>query len=318
MNDNDSEKSCKVCSYQRYTYDEFEDEWTLSEPEAKLPEAKYNIFYYNCFADFPQEKLAQITETVTSICQVVFRYQGKLIGGVVRDYFIPKLQHEQTFKSTYVQLLMSFISIRDLCNMIIDYFKPLFLPSLEQNPKDIDVWITNKEQELNILHEFHRIGFRVKQREYMEPHEKINRRYPFPLNQYHVIIGDIVIWVDFIQSQDCPTDDFSVNLLSYDGVRFKCEEYKEYPYLALHGVDAPLPKFTAEDIIQQIQNKTTYILPKYLLSPVEFAAERIQKIHKHKGYEFLNASSARDEIYENSHLCKRKKRQRTDDLGSSS
>lgn len=263
---------------------------------------RYNIFYYNIFT-LPREtfvdgvclyelqevrsRFLDIIDSMAQICNVIFKYQGKLIGGVVRDYFVPKLKHEslQENHQRKVKCTMhEFIPILDLCNIVLEYTTELFISSMDQNPKDIDVWVQNESQAQQILTELINLEYTVFNRD-LNRSSPLNSHYRFPVLQYSVFKEDIIIRIDFLISIASPTDDFSVNLLSYDGNKLKCEEFNNDFQLI---TNAP-SDFTVQDIVSQIESRSTYFLPRYFGRGITTQQQyRIKHLSNDKKYTFIN------------------------------
>src|SRR5437588_680616 len=78
-----------------------------------------------------------------------------------------KKKFEQITKIIYLQLNIYNNICKDVCNIIIDYYQDkndIFISSIDQNPKDIDIWIQNTEQEIKILNELKNLGFQINDR----------------------------------------------------------------------------------------------------------------------------------------------------------
>ena len=252
-----------------------------------------------------------ISNRIARISSIVFKYNGKLFGGFVRDYLIPKFEFDQLQRQqhnpTLLSSLIEFIQVKDVCKIILEYENNPFMPTLEQDPKDVDIWIQTDQQRFQILQDLKEEGFDIQNRNLhkysvINDNELLNYTndaYGFPIYQYNLTIQSqesrVKIWIDIAVSTTFPTNDFSVNLLSYNGKELYCEQYDG------ENLHESLPVFTKDCIMEQIKNKTFYILPSIWitdpLTPVYTRnTVRLRKMLRN-GYSCINADDTEDAKY---------------------
>lgn len=249
-------------------------------------------------------KVMKYIKSVTdNVIQTACKHQGKIIGGFVRDYLIHQLELDpvpfDSVKDEVSSILTEILSIKYLSYIVEDYLNYQFIPTKDQDPKDIDIWVQDKNQVDEILQDFVNQGFGVMSRysalmDYNE--EKGNNHYNFPLLQYIISYNGVVIWLDFIISKEPPTDDFSFNLLIYDGAKIDCQPINnnvEFKNDIINNFQLLIPNtFTVEDIINQIKNKTGYVLPRYIQLMISSFKNRItarfERMIRNKKYFIFN------------------------------
>lgn len=190
-----------------------------------------------------------------NIIKLIFKNNGKLFGEYIIEYLIPKIDYEKLFLTN----VNPFLSInKNLSNIVCCYN----LPKLNYN---INVWFTHKIDCENFIEN---IIFITKQ----SPDFKFNNNI--------ILLGIILldkIKLNIYLSDVYPVNDFSINLLSYDGKNLKLEEILTIDsklsidqntgnYQITIGnmmfFSKPL-EFTIDSIISQIKRKKFVLLYDY-------------------------------------------------------
>lgn len=223
-----------------------------------------------------------IKSDVDKIVKLVYQYNGKMIGGYVRDYLIPK----NDFKDNYNKNISPYLKVNKyMTNIIQSYIEPKF------ESHDLDIWFIDNEDRDDFLEELNYSYYYVDITD-----EARNRYYPIGGKRYMIMSTlekneQLRLGLDLLVSEVFPVNDFSINLLSYDGNNFKVEEilthYSRISYFdSYHCIilnkycyyTKPL-EFTLETILFHIRNKKLVLLYDY------FDTSGIENLHHYLGPE---------------------------------
>lgn len=183
------------------------------------------------------------------IISLVYKNNGKIFGGYITDYLINRNNFKLLIKIT-----------TEMSNMIynyISYFKY----------NNIDIWFTNNDDRDNFFDDIEK-SYYIK----FIFMDKIKYRYDIWNNNNSITCNIFV-------SDIFPGNDFSINLLSYDGENFKVEQIKNtiakisficmrdtiYFNIKINDEEyytKPL-EFSVSTILDHIQNKKLVILYDY-------------------------------------------------------
>lgn len=131
----------------------------------------------------------------------------------------------------------------DVCTIVEDYQSKLFIPPAIHDPKNLNVWIQDEPQLQSILSEYKEQGFNV---------QRI-RRYDEMITLYHITnLQGIQIFMYIIVASTFPINDFSFDLISWDGKQLHSE--------STNG------RYTLDIILEQIKTKKGFLLPGYNLN----------------------------------------------------
>lgn len=119
--------------------------------------------------------------------------------------------------------------------------------------------------------------------------------------RYFILIDDMKINLNFIISPIPITNDFSFNLLMYDGIKLECQPLTNYN----NGSTYNFNNLNVEDIINQINSKQGFALPKYeqlnfTTSNSQNFAHRFQNILYERKYKLINKDAVINHLNINS------------------
>lgn len=241
----------------------------------------------NC-NNYGQKIGGDIVTMIGNLLSVVFKYQSKVIGSYVREYLIGKMEFENNktkiFTENIAPLLIKQGLYKDVYNIIKDYYGDIYIPPPMKDPKDIDVWVQDTKQYESILEEYRKQGYKItnRPRTIHQPPTSVpalNDDYNVPVYQHFISNQQgIQIWMDFIVSPVCQINDFSFNLLSWDGRNLNCESTDE--------------KYTLETILDQIKTRQGYVLSEYCGALSSHQRQRFSKIVNYYQFKIINIKNA--------------------------
>lgn len=193
----------------------------------------------------------QCTQLVDELLSIVFKHAGKVVGSYVREYLIAKMEFEDTMSKSFNDLVLPMLLETELCydvsTIIKDYQSKLFIPPLIHDPKNLNVWVQGLTQFESILSEYKEQGFNV---QHIRGYDEMNK---FPVYLYHITnLQNIHIHMYFIVASTFPINDFSFDLISWDGKQLHSE-----------STDG---RYTLDIILEQIKTKKGFLLPGYNLN----------------------------------------------------
>ncbi len=225
--------------------------------------------------------LHQIKNYIADVVACVYKAGAKLYGGFVRDYYNYILEHKLIKPKGRSKIIPEIIDI------IFEYCDD-YLPDITKDFKDIDIWITDKEQfEIiktqltNMDFKFKEININWKRKNFPSSNTRFN------LSILEVTKNNFTCFLDIVYCcNNLPVNDFSCNLLTVE-LKNKLEIY------TVHRVGTrTLPKnyyfqfnFSVEDILRQIRNKVIYILPDFVNN--KDWENRLRKFSESKGYTII-------------------------------
>lgn len=233
----------------------------------------------------------------SKIEKLVYENNGRCFGGYIRDHLIPKIEY---YKNMYKIERIN----KNLNNIIYEYNEPIF------DFNDLDIYFSRKRDKKKFLNKLKLLYDKT----IVDITDSLrDKHYPAKNEKYLIRTFDMEFTIDVICSSVFPVNDFSVNLISYDGNKFKVEEiltfyskmsseilnYTMYYKIKLGQMEyysRPL-EFSLEDIFSHIRNKQMVLLYDYIdITPyfngkkgnIEYIKEcRYTKFTKLKKYEVI-------------------------------
>ena len=252
----------------------------------------------------------RILDQIHQVCCILTENSGKLFGGFVRDYFVPcnssyanaskvREVHNNQFHSieneSIKSTILPFMSyISGLGSIVADYTS-MYVPTVQQDFRDIDVWFTQPEQWNTALGRLKLQGFTVAAGSWADG--KTGSCPEFALTRVAVSRDNITLFLDVVCSPVLPVNDFSCNTLS---LQFDEQHNPVYCAEVVLGIDTKLKQmFTSEELIQQIVTKQIYLLPTFLfkpyhqryVDPAQHVYRRIADFKNPRGFTILDFNS---------------------------
>jgi len=282
---------------------------------------KYNIQNNNL-------SLEECKKSISQILHVIFTLEGKVFGGFVRDYMVPLEKQDPVS-----ELQARINGCRD--NPVFQKGFPDSKTIIDKNDtayrkqyidfKDIDVWFTTIRQKdifldllkiLNMSLSHNNDEYTMKKQNTLSDKPETNtgsnitgfhRSYPFKVFRYHLTMDNkFQSFIDIVVSDYFPVNDFSVNLLSYDGRQLQVEKYCEI----LNIVDAkPCDiQLSVHDIMKQIIDNTSIMLPDF--QQISKNKNDIYTIYSTYDSLFINLMCVRCKKYEQNYTIQSFKKQK--------
>lgn len=206
-----------------------------------------------------------------NILSLVYKNNGKIFGGYLTDYLI----NRNNFK--YFNLN------KDISNIVYNY-----ISNFKYN--NIDIWFTNTNDRNNFFDD-------IEQHYYVKFIFMDKNKY-----RYDISLNNNLIKCNIFISDIFPGNDFSINLLSYDGKNFKIEQIKNtiakissicmshtiYFNVKINNEEyytKPL-EFSLSDVLNHIKNKKLIILYDYFGCDINNDEQYLKFINK--GYKLIN------------------------------
>lgn len=203
---------------------------------------KYNKLKYNI----------NITPEITKITNLVYKNNGKTYGGYVRDYLI-NINRDN----------LQFINYcKDIKRIIYKY--------INFDCQDIDIWFKSKYKMKKFLKDLDNLynlqicklggvdkHYPCEIYRYMLYRKNVDKVYIHYLSGFSYLIEyckyeqlnlGYVIFIDIAISDIFPVNDFSINLLSFNGNNLKVEH----------------KKYSLSEILNHIRNKQLILLPDFI------------------------------------------------------
>lgn len=234
------------------------DRYNLLKINENITAVKCRMFAYNL-----EKYNNDIKPDINTITNLVYKNNGKVFGGYVRDFLVPKFEYQDYYKNFNINKLC-----KNLNSIICSYSEPFF------DCNDLDIWVSRKRDKKRFLNQL-KLLYSITD---ITDHKK-DDIYPISGNKYLIENPKMKFTFDILVSSVFPVNDFSVNLLSFDGKKLKVEEilthysklsieYMNYTIYYKVNVNniycytRPL-EFTLEDILDQIKNKQMVLLYDY-------------------------------------------------------
>ena len=200
--------------------------------------------------------ISKLISEFNNVCNIIYKCNGKVFGGFVRDFLYKYSLLTENEKST-------------------------FTPKIDFNDfKDIDVWVKTKEDKdklIKMLTENEYITF-------SDIQQLDGTLYPFNIYKYTISKNrEWFTFLDIVVSEFYPVNDFSINLLSYDGKEFNVEN----PCILIAKNYNTIISYTKDEIIKQIINRYTYILPDFKVVGSHIRSQRIDKFQGVKNIKLM-------------------------------
>jgi hypothetical protein len=161
--------------------------------------------------------------------------------------------------------------------------------------KDIDCWFKNVTQHEELIAALRKLGYQIellKIATHVGQVKSWENKYPFDVYRYHVwSVDGFLTFLDVVISEKFPCNDFSVNLISYNGKDFTVQDYltqkitKEKTDKIIWINNKLL--WTFNELVNNIKEKKTNVLPDFKNTFVFGHNTRKRDFEHNKGYMLL-------------------------------
>lgn len=221
---------------------------------------RYNKLKYN----------VNITFEINKITNLVYKNGGKTYGGYVRDYLINKDNLEYINHSKdIIGIIYKYINDFDFQDIDIwfkrDYKMEKFVQELEKmyNLQICKLGGVDKHYPCNIYRymlykkDVDNIG-RYPRRDKVNIPYLSGFSYLIEHCKYNQLDLGYVIFIDIAVSDIFPVNDFSINLLSFDGNKLKAEKYIAEKYEEKEKI------YSLSEVLGHIKHKQLILLPDFI------------------------------------------------------
>lgn len=160
--------------------------------------------------------MMQVVQMVDQVALIISRH-GQLFGGFLRDWLIRYTNRIALPVELQRPILNQHLQLQDLSNIALSFREPIE-PLIQEDFKDIDVWVQTKDDWYKIRADLQQAGFSIANvfsgHEIDHDHEPVVSCPEFQLGQVRVVHDGIALFLDVVCSNELPVNDFACNTLT--------------------------------------------------------------------------------------------------------